>query len=57
MSDPRVSAKNVAYLGVSLAILEASKLALDFLPNVEMVTIVSVTLLCVCFSSNRFVRS
>jgi energy-coupling factor transport system substrate-specific component len=39
MSDSKISVKNVAFLGVSLAILEASKLALDFLPNVEMVTL------------------
>ena len=39
MKNPKVSVKDVAYLGVSLAILEASKLALDFLPNVEVVTL------------------
>ncbi len=39
MSDTRASAKEVAYLGLSLAILEASKLALDMLPNIEVVTL------------------
>ena len=39
MSDLRLSAKDIAYLGISLAILEASKLALDLLPNVEAVTL------------------
>ncbi len=39
MSKHEVSAKDVAYLGISLAILEASKLALDLLPNVEVVTL------------------
>lgn len=35
----RASAKNAAYLGISLAILEAAKLALDLLPNIEVVTL------------------
>ncbi|WP_031551650.1 MULTISPECIES: hypothetical protein [unclassified Oribacterium] len=39
MSDNALSVKDIAYLGISLAILEASKLALDFLPNVEVVTL------------------
>ena len=39
MSDLKVSVKDVAYLGISLAILEASKLALDLLPNIEVVTL------------------
>ncbi len=39
MSDSKVSVKDVAYLGMSLAILEASKLALDLLPNIEVVTL------------------
>ncbi len=39
MSDSKVSVKDVAYLGISLALLEASKLALDLLPNVEVVTL------------------
>ena len=39
MSNHGVSAKNVTYLGISLAILEASKLALDMLPNIEVVTL------------------
>ena len=39
MDNRSVSVRLVAYLGVSLAILEASKLALDFLPNVEVVTL------------------
>ncbi len=39
MSDTGISVKDVAYLGVSLAILEASKLALDLLPNIEVVTL------------------
>ncbi len=39
MSDSEVSVKDVAYLGMSLAILEASKLALDLLPNIEIVTL------------------
>ncbi len=39
MSAFKLSAKDVAYLGVSLALLEASKLALDLLPNVEIVTL------------------
>lgn len=30
--------KTIAYLGVALATIEVSKLALDFLPNVEIVT-------------------
>ena len=39
MSDSKVSVKDVAYLGISLALLEASKLALDLLPNIEVVTL------------------
>ncbi len=39
MSDLKLSAKDVAYLGISLAILEASKLALDLLANVEVITL------------------
>ncbi len=39
MSESQITVKDVAYLGVSLAILEASKLALDLLPNVEVVTL------------------
>ena len=39
MSDHGISAKEVAYLGISLALLEASKLALDMLPNIEVVTL------------------
>ncbi len=39
MSDHRLSVKYIAYLGISLAILEASKLALDLLPNIEVVTL------------------
>lgn len=39
MSDHGISAKDLAYLGISLALLEASKLALDMLPNVEVVTL------------------
>lgn len=39
MSDHGKSAKDLAYLGISLALLEASKLALDMLPNVEVVTL------------------
>ena len=39
MSDSKISVKDVAYLGISLALLEASKLALDLLPNVEVVTL------------------
>ena len=39
MSKNVLSVKDVAYMGISLAILEASKLALDFLPNVEVVTL------------------
>ena len=39
MSDRKVSEKDVVYLGISLAILEAAKLALDMLPNVEVVTL------------------
>ena len=39
MSDSKVSVKDVTYLGISLAILEASKLALDLLPNIEVVTL------------------
>ena len=35
----RASAKNAAYLGISLAILEAAKLTLDLLPNIEVVTL------------------
>jgi energy-coupling factor transport system substrate-specific component len=39
MSYNALTVKDIAYLGISLAILEASKLALDFLPNVEVVTL------------------
>ena len=39
MSDFKLSARSVAYLGVSLAILETSKIALDLLPNIELVTL------------------
>lgn len=39
MSDPKISVKDVAYLGISLAILEASKIALDVLPNIEVITL------------------
>ena len=39
MSDSKVSAKDVAYLGISLALLETSKLALDLLPNIEVITL------------------
>ena len=39
MDNRGFSVKSVAYLGASLAILEASKLALDFLPNIEVVTL------------------
>ena len=39
MSNSKVSVKDVAYLGISLAILEVSKLALDFLPNIEVITL------------------
>lgn len=39
MSDPKISVKDIAYMGISLAILEVSKLALDLLPNIEVVTL------------------
>lgn len=39
MSENKLSVKDVVYLGISLAILEAAKLALDLLPNVEAVTL------------------
>ncbi len=39
MNDLKISVKDVAYLGISLAVLEASKLALDLLPNIEVVTL------------------
>ena len=35
----RSPAKSVAYLGMMLAILEVSKVALDLIPNVEVVTL------------------
>ncbi len=39
MNDSKFSVKDIAYLGIALALLEAAKLALDFLPNVELVTL------------------
>ena len=39
MTDHSISIRTVAYLGASLAILEISKIALDFIPNVELVTL------------------
>ncbi|MCR5683970.1 MAG: hypothetical protein K6G81_00920 [Lachnospiraceae bacterium] len=39
MSNSKISVKDVAFLGMSLAILEVSKLALDLLPNIEVVTL------------------
>ena len=39
MTDHSLSIRTVAYLGVSLAILEISKVVLDFIPNVELVTL------------------
>ena len=39
MNDKGLSVKNITYMGMALAILEVSKLALDFLPNVEVVTL------------------
>ncbi len=39
MSKINLSAKKVAYLGISLALMEIGKIALDFLPNVEVITL------------------
>lgn len=39
MNKNRLTIREIAYLGICLAILEVSKLALDFLPNVELVTL------------------
>ncbi|MCR4924229.1 MAG: hypothetical protein K5931_09520 [Lachnospiraceae bacterium] len=39
MNKGRLSVKEITYLGASLAMIEVSKLALDFLPNVELVTL------------------
>ncbi len=39
MNENGLSVKNITYMGMALAILEVSKLALDFLPNVEVVTL------------------
>ncbi len=39
MNDLRISTKTVVLLGFSLAVLEASKLALDMFPNIELITI------------------
>jgi energy-coupling factor transport system substrate-specific component len=39
MTEHRRTARNAAYLGVSLAILEAAKLTLDLRPNIEVVTL------------------
>ena len=39
MKGLQLSAKSIAYSGIMLAILEAAKLALDFVPNVEAVTL------------------
>lgn len=39
MMNSRVSARDVAYLGISLAILETFKLAFDLLPNIEVTTL------------------
>ena len=51
MSDPKISVKDVAFLGISLAILEASKLALDLLPNIEVVTLLFIV--CTIFYGRK----
>ncbi len=39
MNSLKLSVRDIAFLGLALAILEISKVAFDFLPNVELVTL------------------
>ena len=39
MKSLKLSVRDIAFLGLSLAILEISKIAFDFIPNVELVTL------------------
>ncbi len=39
MDNTKLTVRDVAYLGAALAILEVGKVALDFIPNVEVVTL------------------
>lgn len=39
MNRSGLTIREIAYLGICIAILEVSKIALDFLPNVELVTL------------------
>ena len=48
MNRSKLTIKEIAYLGISIAILEVSKLALDFLPNIEVVTLLFIVY-TICF--------